>query len=166
MGAACGQDMVLEEEIGGWLRARHRSLAVAESCTGGLLGARLTSVSGSSDYFAGGVIAYANAVKVDLLGVDAGDLGREGSVSEVVAGQMADGVRLRLVTDIGMGVTGIAGPGGATLGKPVGLVYVALAYAGGRRVRRFVLPGDRAVVREAAVEAALNLLWDYLQGRD
>jgi PncC family amidohydrolase len=131
-----------------------------------LLGGRLTSAAGSSDYFAGGVIAYANAVKRDLLGVDAESLECDGAVSAPVAGQMAEGVRRRLAADVGIGVTGIAGPGGATPGKPVGLVYVALAHAGGKRVSRFVLPGDRLAVREAAVEAAMNLLWEYLQGRD
>jgi PncC family amidohydrolase len=158
--------MQLEEAIGVCLRERGWTLAVAESCTGGLLGGRLTSVAGSSAYFAGGVIAYANVVKRDLLGVDAESLASDGAVSAVVAGQMADRVRRRLAADIGVGVTGIAGPGGATPGKPVGLVYVALAYAGGKRVCRFVLPGDRSAVREAAVEAAMSLLWEYLQGRD
>jgi PncC family amidohydrolase len=157
--------MGLEEAIGRRLREQRRTLAVAESCTGGLLGARLTSVAGSSDYFLGGIIAYANAVKTDGLGVDAGDLEREGAVSAVVAGQMADGIRLRFGSEIGIGVTGIAGPGGATLGKPVGLVYVALTHGGERRVQRHVLPGDRVAVRDAAVEAALNLLLEYLEGR-
>ena len=106
------------DRIGEALRARGWTLAVAESCTGGMIGARVTAVSGSSDYFVGGVIAYADATKVALLGVDEAEMAREGAVSDEVARQMAAGVRTRLDADIALSVTGVAGPRGGTPGKP------------------------------------------------
>ena len=151
-----------EELAGQALSARRSTLAVAESCTGGLLGARVTSVSGSSAYFAGGVIAYSNAAKQSLLGVDGGVLGSEGAVSEPVARQMAEGARQRLGTTYGIGVTGIAGPGGAVAGKPVGTVYIAVAGPHAGTVRRSVFPGGRQEVRAAACEAALQMLLDVM----
>jgi len=138
------------------------TLATAESCTGGLIGHRVTSVSGSSAYYVGGVIAYANAVKVRELGVDPTVLEREGAVSEPVARQMAAGVRRRFEADIGIGVTGIAGPDGGTAEKPVGLVYIGLAGPEGATVERFVFDGDRAAVKTAGSEAALGMVKRYL----
>lgn len=138
------------------------TLATAESCTGGLIGHRVTSVSGSSTYYVGGIIAYSNAVKVRELGVEAAVLGREGAVSERVALQMATGVRERLKADVGISVTGVAGPTGGTVEKPVGLVYIGLAYPDGASVRRFVFAGDRRTITAAVSEAALGMVKEYL----
>lgn len=133
------------------------TLAVAESCTGGMLGERLTNVPGSSDVFLGGVIAYHNDVKRDSLGVRADDIERYGAVSEQVALLMAAGVRERLKAKIGVSITGIAGPGGGSPEKPVGLVWVAVQYADGR-TRRLHLPGDRNEIRQRATQAALEMV--------
>ena len=142
---------------------RGATLAVAESCTGGLVGARVTSVRGSSRYFLGGVIAYDNAVKERLLAVDGEALRRSGAVSAEVARQMAAGVRHLLGADYGIGITGIAGPDGGSARKPVGLVFVAVAGARGCRVCRNVYRGGRLAVRRAAAEAALGLLTNMLE---
>ena len=147
------------------LRERGLSVSVAESCTGGMLGAALTSVSGSSAYFAGGVIAYANAVKIRELGVSPEALNAEGAVSETVVRQMACGVRQRFATDIGLAVTGIAGPQGGTKAKPVGTVWVAVAWANDSRVRLCRFEGDRAAVREQSCQSALTLLEECLKER-
>jgi nicotinamide-nucleotide amidase len=132
-------------------------LAVAESCTGGMLGERLTSVPGSSDVFLGGVIAYHNDVKLALLGVRKEDLERDGAVSEQVAIQMASGIRRTLGADVGVSVTGIAGPGGGTAEKPVGLVWIAV-HCSEPEARRFHLVGDRAEIRQRAAQAALEMV--------
>jgi nicotinamide-nucleotide amidase len=138
-------------------RALKLKLAVAESCTGGMLGERLTSVPGSSDVFLGGVIAYHNDVKKQLLGVRAEDLERYGAVSEEVALQMAAGVRERTGADVGVSVTGIAGPGGGTAEKPVGLVWIAI-HGSDAKARRFHVVGDRAEIRQRAAQAALEMV--------
>jgi nicotinamide-nucleotide amidase len=138
-------------------RAAGLKLAVAESCTGGLLGERVTSVPGSSDIFLGGVIAYHDDVKREILGVPAGDIERHGAVSEEVALQMAAGVKARLHADIGIAITGIAGPGGGTPEKPVGLVWIAVEVTE-PKARRFQLIGDRAEIRQRAAQAALEML--------
>ena len=138
-------------------RASGFSLAVAESCTGGMLGERLTSIPGSSDVFLGGVIAYHNDVKLDLLGVRAADIERYGAVSEEVALQMASGVREKLGAAVGVSVTGIAGPGGGTPEKPVGLVWIAV-HASELKARRFHVGGDRAEIRQRAAQAALEMV--------
>jgi nicotinamide-nucleotide amidase len=138
-------------------RALGYKLAVAESCTGGLLGERLTNIPGSSDVFLGGVIAYHNDVKRNLLGVSAEDLQEYGAVSEQVALQMASGVREKLGADVGVSVTGIAGPGGGTAEKPVGLVWIAV-HASGVKARRFHVVGDRAEIRQRAAQAALEMV--------
>jgi nicotinamide-nucleotide amidase len=150
------------ETIAETLRARNLTVAVAESCTGGMLGAVLTSVSGSSTYFQGGVIAYADAVKTRELGVSSEALERNGAVSEATARQMACGVRARFATDIGLAITGIAGPGGGTEAKPVGTVYVAAALFNGTRVRACRFAGGRSAVREQSCAAALSLLEEAL----
>lgn len=148
----------LEEVAGERLRGRSQTLSVAESCTGGMLGARLTSVAGSSAYFLGGVTAYSNAVKRRLLGVPASVLRLAGAVSAPCARAMALGARRRLGSDWALSVTGIAGPGGGTAGKPVGTVYLGLAGPGGSAAaRRQRLLGDRESVRRRAAAAAL--LW-------
>ena len=138
-------------------RALKLKLAVAESCTGGMLGERLTNVPGSSDVFLGGVIAYHNDVKKELLGVGAEDLERYGAVSEQVALQMAAGIRERTGADVGVSVTGIAGPGGGTAQKPVGLVWVAV-HSSDAKARRFHVGGDRAEIRQRAAQAALEMV--------
>lgn len=133
------------------------TLAVAESCTGGMLGERITSVPGSSDVFLGGVIAYHNDLKLALLGVRRDDLDRHGAVSEQVALQMAAGIREKLHAEIGVSVTGIAGPGGGTAEKPVGLVWIAV-HGSKPEARRFHLVGDRAEIRQRAAQAALEMV--------
>jgi len=138
-------------------RASNLRLAVAESCTGGLLGERLTNIPGSSDVFLGGIVAYHNDVKRDLLGVRVGDMQRYGAVSEEIAVQMASGVREKLGADVGVSVTGIAGPGGGTSEKPVGLVWVAVDGAE-VKARRFHVGGDRAEIRQRAAQAALEMV--------
>jgi PncC family amidohydrolase len=140
------------------LKARNWTVAVAESCTGGLLGHLITDVPGSSAYFLGGVIAYADAVKAGVLDVDALLLQRWGAVSPQVAAAMAAGVRSRVGADVGIGITGIAGPTGGTAEKPVGLVYIGLALSGERRVWRHVWPGDRTENKAASAQAALRHL--------
>lgn len=140
------------------LQSAGHTLATAESCTGGLLGGELTAVPGSSEVYLGGVIAYSNASKERELAVDAGLLEREGAVSESVARAMAEGVRKRFATTWGIGVTGIAGPGGGTPDKPVGLVHWAVAGPGGTVARHRVFPGDRRHVRRCTVSMALDLL--------
>jgi len=146
----------LAEQVGRLLRARNQSIAVAESCTGGLLGAALTEVPGSSDYFLGGVIAYADRVKVEQLGVAQELLTREGAVSQAVAAAMALGIRMRLAADVGVSITGVAGPG-AEGRKPAGLTFIGLANPNPRAVR-FQWSGDRWENRHQSVLAALQLL--------
>ncbi len=141
------------------LRRRGWTVAVAESCTGGLLGAVLTAVPGSSAYVRGGIIAYDNAVKVELLGVDPAELGRHGAVSEEVGVAMARGARDRLGADVGIGITGVAGPGGEE-DKQAGLVFVAIASPDGTRTLRLEGDNGRDGNRAAAVRAALRLLVD------
>ena len=138
-------------------RVLRYKLAVAESCTGGMLGERLTNIPGSSDVFLGGVIAYHNDVKLNLLGVRTEDLEQFGAVSEQVALQMASGVREKLGADVGVSVTGIAGPGGGTAEKPVGLIWVAV-HASEVKARRFHVGGDRAEIRQRAAQAALEMV--------
>lgn len=143
-------------------RSQGLRLAVAESCTGGLLGARLTEVPGSSDVFVGGVIAYDNAVKVDLLGVPEALLAEHGAVSEPVARAMAEAVARRFGVAAAISVTGVAGPGGGTPEKPVGTVWIGCFYNGSVDTRRSVLPGSRHEVRARAAQAALFLLYRRL----
>ncbi len=141
-------------------RARERNLrlGVAESCTGGLVGGRLTEVPGSSDVFEGGVICYSNKLKTELLGVPAALIAEHGAVSEPVVQAMAQGVRERLGADLAVAVTGIAGPGGGSPEKPVGTVWIAVADAAGSLGRRSVFPGSRQEIRARAAQAALFLL--------
>jgi len=154
----------LAEVVAALLQERRLSLSLAESCTGGLLAARLTSVAGASDFLERGYVTYSNQAKVDLLGVDPKLIEAHGAVSEEVARAMADGARRAAGTDLAVAVTGIAGPGGATAEKPVGLVFLALAGAVGDRVRRAQFPGDRERVRGQAVQAALEMIRRALLG--
>lgn len=145
-------------------RARGLTLASAESCTGGLIGHLVTEVPGSSATYLGGVVAYADMVKMALLDVPADTLARHGAVSAQTAVAMAEGVRHRFGADLAVSVTGIAGPDGGSADKPVGLTYVAVADARGHDVRRFAWNGDRAANKLAAASAALELLLDRLAG--
>jgi nicotinamide-nucleotide amidase len=136
-----------------------RTIATAESCTGGLLAARLTDPAGASDYVKGGIVVYANEAKVSQAGVPAELIERHGAVSAEVAVALAEGVRSRLGTDVGIGITGIAGPGGATEGKPVGLVWLSVVVAGGEPLTRSVnLPGGRVDVRDRATTVAMHMI--------
>jgi nicotinamide-nucleotide amidase len=152
----------VDDLVGEALRARAETVAVAESCTGGLLGARLTARPGSSDYMRGGVIAYANEAKEGLLGVPGELLERHGAVSEQVAAAMAEGARHVTGATWGLGVTGVAGPSGGSPEKPVGLVYVGCAGPGGVHVAGNRFPGDRENVRDWSVVRALHLLREQL----
>jgi nicotinamide-nucleotide amidase len=157
----------VEEIVLGLCRARGLTLATAESCTGGLVAARLTDVPGSSDAFLGGIVAYADAVKRAELGVSAEVLERHGAVSAETAAAMAVGARERLGADVAVSVTGVAGPGGGTPEKPVGLVYVHAAGPDGERAADFSFPGDRGAVRRRATVTALHLVRRLLsQSRD
>jgi nicotinamide-nucleotide amidase len=148
----------LEQIVGYWLQMRNATLAVAESCTGGLLGERITSVGGSSRYFAGGAIVYSNAVKTELAGVPADMIERHGAVSREVAAALAEAIRYRCDTTLGIGITGVAGPTGGTPEKPVGLVFHALASAGGTEVIERTFPGDRKRIRWFASTLALDMV--------
>jgi nicotinamide-nucleotide amidase len=139
-------------------RARGLTLAAAESCTGGLVGARLTSVPGSSDVFLGGIVAYANETKAALLGVPPALLEAHGAVSAETAEAMAAGARRALGADVAVSVTGVAGPGGGSAEKPVGLVFLHAEGPGGGRGLRFEFPGDRDAVRRRAAAAVLHLV--------
>ncbi|MFN7975812.1 MAG: competence/damage-inducible protein A [Acidobacteriota bacterium] len=148
----------LEQVVVDGLRRRGARVATAESCTGGLLGQRITSVPGSSDVYELGVVTYANWAKHDLIGVKEETLEAHGAVSEETAREMAEGVRARGRAAYGLAITGIAGPDGGTESKPVGTVYVGLASGRGTRVVRLMLPGRRESVRRLATQAALNML--------
>jgi nicotinamide-nucleotide amidase len=148
----------MEEIVGLRLAVNGFTLAVAESCTGGLVAQRLTEIPGSSVYFMEGVVAYSNEAKVRTLGVDEELIAKHGAVSAEVAEAMAEGVRRRADTDFGLSVTGIAGPGGGSEEKPVGLVYIALADDAHIEHRKLMLPGDRHLIRWRSSQAALDLL--------
>lgn len=148
------------------LRARSLSVAVAESCTGGLVSKRLTERPGASDVFVGGVVAYDDSVKVGQLGVDPEVLAREGAVSEAVACEMARGVAARLETGAAVGLTGVAGPDGGTAEKPVGTVWLSVIVGDRLETRLLSLPGGRGAVRERAAQAALALLLRVLEAED
>ena len=158
-------DDTLEAVVGGLLAAGRLTLTTAESCTGGLIGHRLTNVAGSSAYYLGGVVAYDNTVKVGLLSVAEPVLTAHGAVSEETARAMAEGVRARLGADLGLATTGIAGPGGGTPKKPVGLAYLALATDSGTQIRRVRFPWDRVGNKEAIAQAALAMTWEWLRER-
>ncbi len=136
-------------------------IAVSESCTGGMLGSMLTSLPGSSTYFTGGVIVYSNMLK-EKFGISRRTLVRFGAVSAHTAREMAIAVKNNTGADIGIGITGIAGPGGGTLKKPVGLVYIALAAKNVERVKRLLLKGQRNMIRRQACERSLDMIIDHL----
>ena len=148
----------LEAIVGDALRSKAWTIAVAESCTGGLLASRLTDVPGSSAYVDRGVVCYSNRAKIELLGIDETLIAEHGAVSEPVARAMAVSIRAQAAANVGVGVTGIAGPGGGTAEKPVGTVVIAIAGDGGARVRIFQFVGGREQVKFQAAQAALNML--------
>jgi PncC family amidohydrolase len=150
--------VALAERLQGLCLGRGATVATAESCTGGLIAEAITSVPGSSGYFLGGIVAYADQVKEDVLGVQASVLAAHGAVSAQVALAMASGARERLGAALAVSVTGVAGPDGGSEEKPVGLTYVGLASAEASEVRKFMFSGDRAANRDAAATAALEWL--------
>lgn len=157
----------LEQVVGNLLKRRGETVAVAESCTGGMLGERITAVAGSSAWFTGGVQSYQNSVKVELLGVSPLVLKEHGAVSEETARQMAEGVRRRLDTDWGVSITGIAGPEGGSKEKPVGTVFIAVAHRGGEtQVMHRIFWGERERIRRSATQVALDRLRLALQAAD
>lgn len=152
----------LEAQIGNLLRQRRWRLALAESCTGGLLGHRITNVPGSSDYFLGGIVAYAYEAKVNLLGVRWETLERYGAVSRETVLEMARGARERLGAEVALSISGIAGPGGGTPEKPVGTTWIGLVAPDTEQAHRFQFRGDRETNKQQATEEALRLLLHYL----
>ncbi len=157
-------DEKLEERAGSALTERGWTLALAESCTGGLIAHRITEVPGSSDYFLGGVVAYSNAVKESLLSVSNGTLQAVGAESDETAQEMAQGARQTIGSDVGLSVTGIAGPGGGTGEKPVGLTFIGISTPEGEWLERHIFQGNRQSIKKSAAEAALNLLLTALEG--
>ncbi len=156
-------EISLSQAVGQRLNERNETLAVAESCTGGLLGAAITDVAGSSSWFPGGVISYDNRIKIGHLGVEPAALERVGAVSEEVARQMAEGIRQRMNTTWGIGITGVAGPGGGSPDKPVGTVWIAVSGPKGTRAMRHQFGSERRTNRERSVGAALGMLWGELR---
>ena len=151
-------DTTLEQRVGQLLSERHRTLALAESCTGGLISHRITGIAGSSAYYLGGVTSYANDVKVKLLGVTPATLEKYGAVSQETALEMSHGIRERIGADFGLSVTGIAGPGGGTPEKPVGTVWISIAQAKNHEAKLFRFHGDRERIILGTSQAALNWL--------
>jgi nicotinamide-nucleotide amidase len=156
------EEETLEQVVGRLLNERGLSLAVAESCTAGMIGMHITKVPGSSDYFQGGILCYSNEAKQSLCGVRSEILESQGAVSAEVAEQLARGVRLALQSSIGLSVTGIAGPGGGTEEKPVGLVYIGLDDGETTTHISRILPGDRETIRERTTQIALSFLRKHL----
>jgi nicotinamide-nucleotide amidase len=153
----------LEGVVGDLLRVHGQTLAVAESCTGGLLAGRITDIAGSSEYFLGAAVTYANAAKVQILSVDPATIERHGAVSEETAREMAAGVRRRFSASIGVSVTGIAGPGGGTPEKPVGTVHLGLDSAdGAHEHKKLLLPGERSLIRRWTTSVALSMVRRHL----
>jgi nicotinamide-nucleotide amidase len=153
-----------EGEVSELLKKSQKTVGVAESITGGLISSRLTSQAGSSDFFIGAVISYHNRIKVMELGVPASTIATQSPVSSDVAKAMAEGIRRRYRTDIGLASTGVAGPGNVNPPKPIGLTYIALASDQGTIVKELTLSGTRAEIREKAASAALGMLWLHLGG--
>lgn len=153
--------MKIEAEVGKILIKRQITLAVAESCTGGLVSSRITDISGSSKYFKMGVVAYSNKIKEDILWIPGSLIRKYGAVSRQVALEMAEGVRAIANTDVGIGVTGIAGPVGGTKLRPIGLVYIALVIGKKRIVKKFNFKGSRQEIKRQASEAALKLIMQH-----
>jgi PncC family amidohydrolase len=158
-------DLSLEIQVGEYLRAKQLRMAVAESCTGGLVGHRITNVAGSSDYFLGGVTAYSYEAKTRLLGVSREMLERVGAVNRETVIQMARGARQALEADIALSVSGIAGPGGGTPEKPVGLTWIGLSAPDYEDAWQYIWHGDRVQNKDLSADQALRLLVEYLKRR-
>lgn len=156
--------MEIEEVVGALLKQRRLKLAIAESCTGGLIGKKITNIAGSSEYFDRGAVVYSNLAKTEMLGVPQELIDKHGAVSSETAAAMAQGIRQAAHTDLGLSVTGIAGPDGGTEKKPVGLVYIALATAQGVKTKEHRIFGDREQVRARAAQMALDMVRKYLIG--
>lgn len=156
---------LLEIQLGNLLRLTGQKLATAESCTGGLIGHRLTNIPGSSEYYLGGIVAYAYEAKVALLGVTWETLHTYGAVSRETVVEMAVGARQALGADLAVSVSGIAGPGGGLPGKPVGTTWFGLAAADGAWARLYAFDGEREQNKAASAEAALQFVLDYLNGQ-
>jgi nicotinamide-nucleotide amidase len=154
--------MSLEQEIGNLLRQKGLTLGVVESASGGLISHRITNVPGSSDYYKGSITAYSNEVKIKVVGVREDTINRYGAVSHQVAEEMAQGGRKTLAADICLADTGIAGPGGATPGKPVGLFFIGLSHGAKTFTRKHNFHGDREQNKQSAAEVALRWLKEYL----
>lgn len=154
--------MSFEVELGERLRERGLTMATAESCSGGLIAHRITNVAGSSAYFLGGAVTYANAAKTRVLGVRPETLDAHGAVSEAVAREMVAGAKALFGADVAVAVTGIAGPGGGTAEKPVGLVYMAVAVPGGSGSERHQFSGDRASIKAQTADRALALALEWV----
>lgn len=152
-----------EEKIGMALLNKKLTIGLAESCTGGLVASRITDVAGSSAYFEAGLVTYANKAKTKFLRVPAAIIAREGAVSAEVAQRMAEGVRNEATVDIGISITGVAGPGGGTEKKPVGTVFIGLAAKEGTFVRQFLFKGDRRQIKDQTADQALKILLEYLE---
>lgn len=152
----------LEKRLGDALRARNLKIALAESCTGGLLAHRITNVAGSSDYFERGVVVYSNISKTQLLGVPKLIIDSFGAVSSETAKAMAEGIKKSSGTNLGLAITGIAGPGGGVPNKPVGLVFIGLASNKPTYVREFRFQGSRSEIKEQAAQEALKLILEFL----
>ena len=149
--------------LGKLLRENRLTIALAESCTGGLAGSMLTDVPGSSEYFLGSVVSYSNKAKIGIIDVDVGDISAHGAVSETVAKQMAEGAARLFAADVGAGITGIAGPGGGSAKKPVGTVYVSLFFRGGVSARKFSFGGGRADIKLRAAKTAIFYVFSELK---
>ena len=160
--AYTGEDK-LAQEVGQLLLQKQYTVACAESCTGGLVSSRLTDISGSSQYVMGGVVAYTNEVKISHLGVAPETLAAYGAVSPETAGEMSAGIRRAIHTDLGIGITGIAGPGGGSAKKPVGLVYLSLTTPTGTITQGCNFQGTRTEIKWQSSEKALTMLKEYLQ---
>jgi nicotinamide-nucleotide amidase len=159
-------DLLIDKDalvkISNLLKEKHLTIATAESCTGGLIAHSLTNISGSSDYFDRGIVSYSNNAKVELLDVSQDILDKYGAVSEQVAKAMAEGVRIKSNTDIGIATTGITGPTGGTPEKPVGLVYIAVSTKENTIVKKFLFTGDRLENKESICNVALQMLLETI----
>jgi nicotinamide-nucleotide amidase len=156
------EEKSLEQVVGDLLLANRKTIAIAESCTGGRLADRITNIAGSSNYFERGIVSYSNNSKIELLGVQPFLINNYGAVSKEVAIAMAEGIRIKSKTDLGLGITGIAGPSGGTNLKPVGTVHIALNSNDYLLHQHYIFKGDRNTIKFATTQAALSLLWHYL----
>jgi PncC family amidohydrolase len=156
--------MTIEEELNRLLSGGRKTIALAESCTGGLIACRVTDVPGASEYFGAGVVSYSNQAKEAFLGVPGEIIASHGAVSAETAREMAAGIRRVADSDIGLSVTGVAGPGGGSPDKPVGTVFIALAAEGTMIAKHYFFSGNRREIREQTAEAALRLLVGFLEG--